>query len=102
MMPESDEGGCPLTAADAYELKFEMQRTRKTLESHSEQMDSISEKIGQFERRYFEGRGVALGMKIGAKAGALGVIACLASAIIVAWMIITGNIQIKDVFKMFL
>lgn len=26
---------CPLTAEDAYELKFEMQKTRETLERHA-------------------------------------------------------------------
>ena len=43
-----DKSHCPLTAQDAYELKFEMQKTRETLEKHTKQMAEFHERIGKF------------------------------------------------------
>ena len=43
-----DNNHCPLTAQDAYELKFEMQKTRETLERHTKQMAEFHERIGRF------------------------------------------------------
>ena len=56
-----DKSHCPLTAQDAYELKFEMQKTRETLEKHSKQMSDFHERIGRFERLFYEGKGMAWG-----------------------------------------
>ena len=37
-----DKNHCPLTAQDAYELKFEMQKTRETLEKHKSRWQSFT------------------------------------------------------------
>ena len=88
---------CPLTAEDAYELKFEMQKTRETLERHAKQMSELHERIGRFERLLYEGKGVGVGMKIGAVA----VFVFIGSLISALWALVTGRLGLGDVFKLF-
>lgn len=86
---------CPLTAEDAYELKFEMQKTRETLERHTKQMSEFHERIGRFERLFYEGRGVGIGMKLGAVA----VVVFIGTLISALWALVTGKLGLGDVFK---
>ena len=86
---------CPLTAEDAYELKFEMQKTRETLEKHAKQMSDFHERIGRFERLFYEGKGMAVGVKI----GILVVILFIGSAASAVWAFATGRISFSDIFK---
>lgn len=86
---------CPLTAEDAYELKFEMQKTRETLERHAKQMSELHERIGRFERLFYEGKGVGIGMKLGAVA----VVVFVGTLISALWALATGRLGLSDVFK---
>lgn len=88
---------CPLTAADAYELKFEMQKTRETLEKHTKQMSEFHERIGRFERLFYEGKGIGIGMKMGAVA----VVVFVGTLLSALWAFATGKLGLNDVFKIF-
>ena len=90
-----DKSHCPLTAQDAYELKFEMQKTREILEQHSKKMDAFHERIGKFEQLFYEGKGMAIGVKI----GILVVILFIGSAASAVWAFATGRISFSDIFK---
>lgn len=92
-----DKSHCPLTAQDAYELKFEMQKTRKTLEKHTKQMSEFHERIGKFEQLFYESKGVGVGMKIGAVA----VFVFIGTLISALWALATGKLGLSDVFKIF-
>lgn len=92
-----DKSHCPLTAQDAYELKFEMQKTREQLEQHAKEMSEFRERIGVFERLLYEGKGVGVGMKIGAVA----VFVFIGSLISALWALATGKLGMSDVFKIF-
>ncbi|MBK7490991.1 MAG: hypothetical protein IPI17_02495 [Nitrosomonas sp.] len=92
-----DNNYCPLTAQDAYELKFEMQKTRETLEKHAKQMTEFHERIGRFERLFYEGKGVGIGVKI----GAIAVFVFIGSLIGALWAMVTGRLGLGDVFKLF-
>jgi len=92
-----DNNYCPLTAQDAYELKFEMQKTREQLEQHAKEMSEFRERIGVFERLLYEGKGVGVGMKIGAVA----VFVFIGSLISALWALVTGRLGLGDVFKLF-
>ena len=92
-----DNNHCPLTAQDAYELKFEMQKTREQLELHAKEMSEFRERIGVFERLLYEGKGVGVGMKIGAVA----VFVFIGSLISALWALVTGRLGLGDVFKLF-
>ena len=92
-----DKSHCPLTAQDAYELKFEMQKTREQLEQHAKEMSEFRERIGVFERLLYEGKGVGVGMKIGAVA----VFVFIGSLISALWALVTGKLGLNDVFKIF-
>lgn len=94
---QHDKGHCPLTAQDAYELKFEMQKTRETLEKHTKQMAEFHERIGRFERLFYEGKGVGVGMKI----GAIAVVVFIGSLISALWALATGRLGLNDLFKLF-
>ena len=96
-MIDENKSHCPLTAQDAYELKFEMQKTRETLEKHTKQMAEFHERIGKFERLFYEGKGVGVGMKIGAVAAFV----FIGSVIGAIWAFITGRLGLGDVFKLF-
>lgn len=96
-MNATDKSHCPLTAQDAYELKFEMQKTRETLEQHAKKMEGFHERIGRFERLLYEGKGVGMGVKI----GVIAVIALFGAAIGVIWAFATGKLGLSDVFKLF-
>ena len=93
----SDKSHCPLTAQDAYELKFEMRKTRETLEKHTKQMAEFHERIGKFEQLFYEGKGVGIGMKI----GAIAVVVFIGSLISALWALATGRLGLNDVFKLF-
>lgn len=92
-----DKSHCPLTAQDAYELKFEMQKTREQLERHAKEMVEFRERIGVFERLLYEGKGMGIGMKI----GAIGVFVFIGSLISALWALVTGKLGLNDVFKIF-
>jgi hypothetical protein len=92
-----DKSHCPLTAQDAYELKFEMQKTREQLERHAKEMVEFRERIGVFERLLYEGKGMGIGMKI----GAIGVFVFIGSLIGALWALVTGKLGLNDVFKIF-
>ena len=92
-----DKSHCPLTAQDAYELKFEMQKTREQLERHAKEMVEFRERIGVFERLLYEGKGMGIGMKI----GAIGVFVFIGSLIGALWALVTGKLGVSDVFKIF-
>ncbi len=92
-----DNNYCQLTAQDAYELKFEMQKTRETLEKHAKQMTEFHERIGRFERLFYEGKGVGIGVKI----GAIAVFVFIGSLIGALWAMVTGRLGLGDVFKLF-
>ena len=92
-----DKSHCPLTAQDAYELKFEMQKTREQLERHAKEMVEFRERIGVFERLLYEGDGMGIGMKI----GAIGVFVFIGSLIGALWALVTGKLGLNDVFKIF-
>ena len=92
-----DKSHCPLTAQDAYELKFEMQKTREQLERHAKEMVEFRERIGVFERLLYEGKGMGIGMKI----GAIGVFVFIGSLIGALWALVTGKLGLSDVFKIF-
>ena len=92
-----DKGHCPLTAQDAYELKFEMQKTRETLEKHTKQMAEFYERIGKFEQLFYEGKGIGVGVKI----GAIAVFVFIGSLIGALWALVTGRLGLGDVFKLF-
>lgn len=92
-----DKSHCPLTAQDAYELKFEMQKTREQLERHAKEMVEFRERIGVFERLLHEGKGMGIGMKI----GAMGVFVFIGSLIGALWALVTGKLGLNDVFKIF-
>lgn len=92
-----DKSHCPLTAQDAYELKLEMQKTREQLEQHAKEMSEFRERIGVFERLLYEGKGVGVGMKIGAVA----VFVFIGSLISALWALATGKLGMSDVFKIF-
>ncbi len=92
-----DKSHCPLTAQDAYELKFEMQKTREQLERHAKEMVGFRERIGVFERLLYEGKGMGIGMKI----GAIGVFVFIGSLIGALWALVTGKLGLNDVFKIF-
>ena len=92
-----DNNYCPLTAQDAYELKFEMQKTREQLEQHAKEMSEFRERIGVFERLLYEGKGAGVGMKIGAVA----VFVFIGSLISALWALVTGRLGLGDVFKLF-
>ena len=92
-----DKSHCPLTAQDAYELKFEMQKTREQLEQHAKEMVEFRERIGVFERLLYEGKGMGIGMKI----GAIGVFVFIGSLIGALWALVTGKLGLSDVFKIF-
>jgi len=92
-----DKSHCPLTAQDAYELKFEMQKTREQLEQHAKEMIEFRERIGVFERLLYESKGVGVGMKIGAVA----VFVFLGTLISALWAFATGKLGLSDVFKIF-
>ena len=92
-----DKSHCPLTAQDAYELKFEMQKTREQLERHAKEMVEFRERIGVFERLLYEGDGMGIGMKI----GAIGVFVSIGSLIGALWALVTGKLGLSDVFKIF-
>lgn len=92
-----DKSHCPLTAQDAYELKFEMQKTREQLERHAKEMVEFRERIGVFERLLYEGDGMGIGMKI----GAIGVFVFIGSLIGALWALVTGKLGLSDVFKIF-
>ena len=94
-MTDENRSGCPLTARDAYELKFEMEQTRDKLKEHSEKMELMCIRIGKFEQLYYEGRGVAIGMKLGGVA----VVAAIMSVLAIIWSFLTGKIQFSDIFK---
>lgn len=94
-MTNGNKESCPLTAKDAYELKFEMEQTRNQLKEHSEKMELMCIRIGKFEQLYYEGRGVAIGMKL----GGLAVVAAIMSVLAVIWSFLTGKIQFSDIFK---
>jgi len=101
MSHNDEEEDCPLSAEDAYSLKFEMEQTRKTCETLAKQISDISSRMSEFENNYFEGKGVAIGLKMGAKAGALGVLAFIIAAVLVVWFFMTGKIQFSDIFGLF-
>ena len=92
-----DKSHCPLTAQDAYELKFEMQKTREQLERHAKEMVEFRERIGVFERLLYEVDGMGIGMKI----GAIGVFVFIGSLIGALWALVTGKLGLSDVFKIF-
>lgn len=92
-----DNNHCPLTAQDAYELKFEMQKTREALEKHAKEMAEFHERIGKLERLFYEGEGMGIGMKI----GAIGVFVFIGSLIGALWALVTGKLGLSDVFKIF-
>lgn len=92
-----DKSHCPLTAQDAYELKFEMQKTREQLERHAKEMVEFRERIGVFERLLYEGKGMGIGMKV----GAIGVFVFIGSLIGALWALVTGKLGLNDVFKIF-
>lgn len=92
-----DNNHCPLTAQDAYELKFEMQKTREQLEQHAKEMSEFRERIGVFERLLYEGKGMGIGMKT----GAIGVFVFIGSLIGALWALVTGKLGLNDVFKIF-
>lgn len=92
-----DKSHCPLTAQAAYELKFEMQKTREQLERHAKEMVEFRERIGVFERLLYEGKGMGIGMKI----GAIGVFVFIGSLIGALWALVTGKLGLNDVFKIF-
>lgn len=92
-----DKSHCPLTAQDAYELKFEMQKTREQLERHAKEMVEFRERIGVFERLLYEGKGMGIGMKV----GAIGVFVFIGSLIGALWALVTGKLGLSDVFKIF-
>lgn len=92
-----DKSHCPLTAQDAYELKFEMQKTREQLERHAKEMVEFRERIGVFELLLYEGKGMGIGMKI----GAIGVFVFIGSLIGALWALVTGKLGLSDVFKIF-
>jgi hypothetical protein len=94
---QHDKSHCPLTAQDAYELKFEMQKTRETLEKHTKQMAEFHERIGKFERLFYEGKGVGIGMKL----GVLAVAVFIGSVLSAFWAFITGRLGFSDLFKFF-
>lgn len=101
MSHTAEKNNCPLSAEDAYSLKFEMEQTRKTCETLTKQIGDVSSRMSEFEKKYFEGKGVAIGMKVGAKAGALGVLAFIVAAVLVLWFFVTGKIQFSDIFGLF-
>ena len=82
----------PLTAQDAYELKFEMQKTREQLEQHAKEMIEFRERIGRYE-----GKGVGIGVKI----GAIAVFVFIGSLIGALWALVTERLGLGDVFKLF-
>lgn len=92
-----DNNYCPLTAQDAYELKFEMQKTREQLEQHAKEMIEFRERIGRFERLFYEGKGVGIGVKI----GAIAVFVFIGSLIGALWALVTERLGLGDVFKLF-
>ena len=92
-----DKSHCPLTAQDAYELKFEMQKTRETLEKHTKQMAEFHERIGKFEQLFYERKGIGVGVKI----GAIAVFVFIGSLIGALWALVTGRLGLSDVFKFF-
>jgi hypothetical protein len=94
---QHDKSHCPLTAQDAYELKFEMQKTRETLEKHTKQMAGFHERIGKFERLFYEGKGIGIGMKL----GVLAVAVFIGSVFSAFWALATGKLGLSDVFKLF-
>ena len=96
-MIDENKSHCPLTAQDAYELKFEMQKTREQLERHAKEMVEFRERIGVFERLLYEGKGVGVGMKI----GAIAAFVFIGSVIGAIWAFITGRLGLGDLFKFF-
>ena len=92
-----DNNYCPLTAQDAYELKFEMQKTREQLEQHAKEMIEFRERIGVFERLLYESKGVGIGVKI----GAIALFVFIGSLIWALWALVTERLGLGDVFKLF-
>lgn len=90
------EHSCPLSAEDAYQLIFEMKTTRDKILELNIKMDNICKRITLFERLYHEGKGVAVGIKLG---GVL-VISSIIGLIIIVWSVITGKISFNDIFKL--
>ena len=74
-----------------------MQKTRETLERHTKQMAEFHERIGRFERLFYEGKGVGIGVKI----GAIAVFVFIGSLIGALWALVTGRLGLSDVFKFF-
>ena len=74
-----------------------MQKTRETLERHTKQMAEFHERIGRFERLFYEGKGVGIGVKI----GAIAVFLFIGSLIGALWALVTGRLGVGDVFKLF-
>ena len=74
-----------------------MQKTRETLERHTKQMAEFHERIGRFERLFYEGKGVGIGVKI----GAIAVFVFIGSLIGALWALVTGRLGLGDVFKLF-
>lgn len=93
---DNQDHGCPLSAEDAYQLIFEMKETKNKLIEAGEKMDKLCSRISKFEELYHEGKGVAIGIKLG---GVL-VISAIITAIIVIWSAVTGKIQFSDIFKL--
>jgi len=92
-----DKGHCPLTAQDAYELKFEMRKTREQLEQHAMEMSEFRERIGHFEQLFYQGKGMGMGVKI----GAIAVFVFIGSLISAIWALATGKLGLGDFFKLF-
>ena len=74
-----------------------MQKTRETLERHTKQMAEFHERIGRFERLFYDGKGVGIGVKI----GAIAVFLFIGSLIGALWALVTGRLGVGDVFKLF-
>lgn len=93
----NQEHECPLSAEDAYQLIFEMKETRSKIAELNEKMDNICKRITLFERLYHEGKGVAIGVKL----GGLAVISAIIGLAVLVWSAVTGKIQFSDIIKLF-